>query len=107
MYHLCYMVLRDETSIVGPRVTLLGVPSSAGARRTGQEGAPAALRAAGLVERLRAKGLDVADLGDQPSVVFRPDPAHPLRQNLDLVVDVARRLADRVDRALAGHTLAD
>lgn len=107
MYHLCYMVLRDETSIVGPRVTLLGVPSSAGARRTGQEGAPAALRAAGLVERLRAKGLDVADLGDQPSVVFRPDPAHPRRQNLDLVVDVARRLADRVDRVLAGHTLAD
>ncbi len=42
-----------------PKVSLIGVPSSAGARRTGQEGAPAAYRAAGLLEKLRAKGLDV------------------------------------------------
>jgi len=60
-----------------PSLALIGVPSSAGARRTGQERAPAAFRAAGLLERLRASGLDVADLGDLPSVSFRPDPEHP------------------------------
>ena len=62
-----------------PRLALIGVPSSAGGRRTGQEGAPAAFRAAGLLERLRERGLDVADLGDLPPVSFRPDPEHPQR----------------------------
>lgn len=99
------MTSGDETSIRPPSLAVIGVPSSAGARRTGQEGAPAALRAAGLVEQLRAKGLDLTDFGDQPSVVFRPDPGHPRQQNLDLVVGVARRVADRVDRALADRAL--
>jgi arginase len=88
-----------------PRLALIGVPSSAGARQTGQEAAPAAFRAAGLLERLREKGLDVADLGDLPSVSFRPDPEHPRQQNVPLVVDVARQVADRVDRALADRRL--
>lgn len=88
-----------------PRVAVIGVPSSAGGRRTGQEGAPAAFRAAGLLERLRAKGLDVADLGDLPSVSFRPDPEHPRQQNLALVAEVARQAADRVDQALASRRL--
>ena len=88
-----------------PRLALIGVPSSAGARREGQEEAPAAFRAAGLLERLRAKGLDVVDLGDLPPVSFRPDPEHPRQQNATLVVDVARRAADCVDRALASRRL--
>lgn len=83
-----------------PGLALIGVPSSAGARRTGQEGGPAQFRAAGLPERLRAQGWDVADLGDLPTVSFRPDPEHPRQQNLDLVVDVARQVADRIDEAL-------
>lgn len=87
------------------RLALIGVPTSAGARRTGLEGGPAAFRAAGLLERLRTKGLDVADLGDLPSVSFRPDPEHPRQQNVALVVDVARQTADRVDQALASGRL--
>ncbi len=86
-----------------PRLALIGVPSSAGGRRTGQEGGPAAFRAAGLLERLRAKGLDVADLGDLDPVSFRPDPENPRQQSLALVVDVARQVADRVDQALASR----
>jgi arginase len=82
-------------------LAVIGVPSSAGGRRTGQEGAPAAFRAAGLLEELRALGFDVADLGDLPPVSFRPDPEHPRQQNVDLVLDVGRQVADRVDRALA------
>ena len=97
------MTIRDETVIPTSRVALIGVPSSAGARRTGLEGGPAAFRAAGLPERLRAKDLDVADLGDLPSVSFRPDSEHPRQQNIPLVVDVAGQAADRVDRALAGR----
>ena len=87
------------------QVAIIGVPSSAGARLTGQERGPAAIRAAGVLERLRATGLDVADLGDLPTVSFRPDPAHPRQQNLALVADVARQVADRVERALASHQL--
>ncbi len=88
-----------------PGMALIGVPSSAGGRRTGQEGAPAAFRAAGLLDRLRKKGLDVADLGDLPVVSFRPDPEHSRQQNLALVADVARQTADGVDRALASGRL--
>ena len=88
-----------------PRIAVLGVPSSAGGRRTGQEAAPAAFRAAGLLERLRAEGLDVADLGDLPSVSFRPDPEHPRQQNLALVAEVARQAADSIDQTLASGRL--
>jgi arginase len=104
-YHHQYYVFGDETFMTTPDLALIGVPSSAGARQTGQEGAPAALRAAGLLHRLRAKGLDVADLGDLPSVSFRPDPAHPRQQNVPLVVEVARQTAGRVERAVAGRRL--
>jgi arginase len=97
------MSKRDEAFFLAKRLALIGVPSSAGARRTGQEGGPAAFRAAGLLERLRAKGLNVADLGDLPAVSFRPDPENPQQQNLALVVDVARKVADRVDEALASR----
>jgi len=96
------MAFKDEPSTLQRGLALIGAPSSAGARQTGQEGAPTALRAAGLLERLRARGLEVADLGDSPTIAFRPDPAHPKQQNLDLVVGVARQVADRVDRAVAG-----
>lgn len=95
------MISNNESSLPIDSYSIIGVPSSAGGRRTGQEGAPAALRSAGLVERLRARGLDIEDLGDLPAVSFRPDPEHPRQQNLELVVDVARQVADRVDQALA------
>lgn len=85
--------------------TLLGVPSSAGARRTGQERAPAALRAAGLLERLQKAGCDVVDGGDLPVVTFAPDPEQPRQQNVGLVLEVARQTADAVDRVLTGGRL--
>jgi arginase len=47
---------------------LLGVPSSAAAHGPGQEKAPAALRRAGLPERLSAAGVPVADYDDLPVV---------------------------------------
>jgi arginase len=45
-------------------VALIGAPSSMGAHAPGQERAPRALRDAGVVERLRRAGREVADRGD-------------------------------------------
>jgi arginase len=81
------------------RIDLLGAPSSAGARRRGQEEAPAALRAAGLVAALAARGLAVTDLGDVERAVFRPDTDHPRAQNRRLVARVVRSVAAAVEAA--------
>jgi arginase len=83
-------------------LAVLGVPSSIGARQPGSEKAPAALRRAGLLEKLRSAGHDVADREDQELVAFRPDvdPARAKQQNLPGVAKTARTLAGRVEAAL-------
>jgi len=81
-------------------VGLIGVPSSAGAHWPGQEKAPGALRAAGLVTRLEIAGCRVVDHGDLPRVRFQPDPEHRRAQNLGAVVAVARSVAEGVETAL-------
>lgn len=86
-------------------IALVGVPSSAGARRRGQELAPARLRRAGLVEQLRAAGCEVIDCGDLSTTSFTPDEQNPRQQNLPLVRSVLTSVADAVDRALAHHAL--
>ena len=82
-----------------PALTVLGVPTSAGAFAPGQELAPAALRQAGLLDRLSAEGVEVADLGDSPVWRWRPDTARPRAQNLAEVARIARETGDRVARA--------
>ena len=76
--------------------TLIGVPTSAGAHHAGLERGPAALRAAGLADRLQARGLSVADAGDLPGAAFAVDHEHPGARNLSAVVKVAREVADAV-----------
>ncbi len=76
--------------------TIIGVPSSAGAHHAGQERAPAALRKAGLLERLRAAGLSTDDAGDLAETPFSLDSANPTRRNLAAVVRVAEQVADAV-----------
>lgn len=78
-------------------VGLLGVQSSAGAHTPGQEKAARALRDAGLLAGLEAAGCVVSDHGDLPPVRSRPDPEHRRAQNLPLLVEVARSVADRVE----------
>jgi arginase len=82
-----------------PAVTVLGVPTSAAAFAPGQELAPAALREAGLLDRLTAEGVEVADLGDSPVWRWRPDTARPRAQNLAEVARIARETGERVARA--------
>jgi arginase len=84
---------------------VIGVPSSAGAYAPGQEQAPAALREAGLVERLTSAGVVVVDHGDGAVWRWRPDRERPHAQNLEAVATTIRATADRVRQAaLAGET---
>ncbi len=85
---------------------VIGVPSSAGARRVGQEGAPQSLRRAGIIESLRGAGLGVRDSGDLVQAAFRPDKENPRQQNLALVVETAQRVAEQVSAAAADHAKA-
>jgi arginase len=85
---------------VSRNLVFIGAPSSAGAHHAGQELAPAALRAAGLLDRLRAAGLTVTDGGDLPVTLFTVGV--PPYRNLAAVVSAAGALRDRVARVLAG-----
>ena len=80
----------------GRRVSVLGVPTSAGSHNPGQEKAPAAWRAAGLIGELQAAGLDVEDRGDLEATPYRPvEPDGGLRDT-DRVAEVIRRVASEV-----------
>jgi len=80
----------------GRRVSVLGVPTSAGSHNPGQEKAPAAWRAAGLIGELQGAGLDVEDRGDLEAAPYRPvEPDGGLRDT-DRVAEVIRRVAAEV-----------
>jgi arginase len=82
-------------------LTVIGVPCSAGAHHGGLERGPAALRAAGLPDRLRRAGWQVADAGDLPPRVFTADAAHPRARNRDAVVRACRDVAGATSQAIA------
>jgi arginase len=81
-------------------LTVIGVPCSAGAHHGGLERGPAALRAAGLPDRLRQVDCEVSDAGDLPPRVFTADAAHPQARNRDAVVQACRDAADATGRAV-------
>lgn len=82
-------------------IAVIGVPTSAGAFAPGQEQAPSALREAGLVESLRAAGVDVNDRGDRDVWRWRPDRERPRAQNVAQVVEIVRDTARRVEESVA------
>ena len=71
-----------------------------GAFAPGQEKAPRALRAAGLVHRLTQAGLVVVDHGDFALRRWFPDCLHRTAQHAAAVVEVARETAQRVECAV-------
>jgi len=87
------------------KIALLGSPTSAAALSPGREGAPATLRAAGLVERLRSAGYEVADLGDDPPQVYKPDEESPRARNLPAVLAALEALKPRVEHAVKSGAL--
>jgi arginase len=87
-------------SVPVPRVSVIGVPSSAGAHAPGQERAPAAYRDAGIVELLAKRGYEVHDRGDLQRVRWSPDRENPRAQHAELVADVADAVATAVASAV-------
>jgi arginase len=92
--------LDERSSGRSPRLAVIGAPSSAGAYAPGQERAPAALREAGLLDRLRDLGIDVLDLGDTESVRWHVDRGSPRAMNASAVARTARSAARLVEKAL-------
>jgi len=87
------------------KIALIGVPTSAGAHGLGLERAPAALRAAGLVERLQEIGYEVSDAGDCPQQLHQPDDEHPRARNVGPVLAAVNALKPLVEQATKSGAL--
>ena len=86
-------------------IVLLGSATSAAALRAGHERAPAALRAAGIADRLKAAGFQVADQGDTATYVFQPDDEHPRARNVSAILKSLNDLRPRVEVAVKSGAL--
>jgi len=82
------------------KITLLGAPTSAAAMSAGLEAAPAALRKAGLADRLRKIGYEVTDLGDDGAQTFQTDDESPRARNVKRVVASIEALKPKVELAV-------
>jgi arginase len=82
------------------KIALIGAPSSAAAFLPGSEKAPAALRAAGLVEKLQSIGYEVSDLGDCAPQIFADDDEHKRARNLPAIVESLNDLKPRAELAI-------
>jgi arginase len=81
------------------KIALIGAPSSAAGFAAGTEKAPAVLRAAGLVEKLRAIGYEVVDFGDCAPRLFADDDEHKRARNLPEIVAALNDLKPRAELA--------
>jgi arginase len=87
------------------KIALIGAPSSAAAFLPGSEKAPAALRAAGLVERLQSAGFEVIDHGDCAPRLFADDDEHKRARNLPAIVAGLNDLKTRAEVAVKSGAL--
>ena len=87
------------------KIALIGAPSSAAAFLDGSEKAPAALRAAGLVERLQAAGYEVVDHGDCAVRHFAQDDENQRARNLKEIVAGLNDLKLRAEIAVKSGAL--
>jgi arginase len=87
------------------KIALIGAPSSAAAFLPGSEKAPAALRAAGIVERLQSAGYEVTDYGDCAPRLFADDEEHRRARNLPEIVAGLNDLKTRAEIAVKSGAL--
>jgi arginase len=87
------------------KIALIGAPSSAAAFQPGSEKAPAALRAAGLVDRLKAAGFEVHDYGDCAQRLFADDDEHRRARNLPAIVAGLNDLKVHAETAMKSGAL--
>ena len=83
-----------------PPVTLFGVPTDIGASRRGASMGPEALRVAGLVEAITARGVDVRDAGDVQGPRNPTSPPVDGYRHLDEVVAWNRAVFEASTREL-------
>jgi len=87
------------------KIAIIGAPSSAAAFLPGGEKAPAAVRAAGLIERLQSVGYEVSDLGDCAPRLFADDDEHKRSRNIPEIVASLNDLKPRAEMALKSGAL--
>ena len=87
------------------KIALIGAPSSAAAFSAGSEKAPAALRAAGLAEKLQAAGFEVVDYGDCAPRLFANDDEHRRARNMAEIVASLNDLKTRAELAVKSGAL--
>ena len=87
------------------KIALIGAPSSAAAFLPGSEKAPAALRAAGLVDRLQSAGYEVIDHGDCAPRLFADDDEHKRARNMQEIVAGLNDLKLRAELAVKSGAL--
>jgi len=82
------------------KLALIGAPSSAAGFAPGTEKAPAALRAAGLIERLQSIGYEITDFGDCAPRLFADDEEHKRARNIPEIVAALNDLRPRAELAI-------
>ena len=87
------------------KIALIGAPSSAAAFSAGSEKAPAALRAAGLAEKLKGAGYEVVDYGDCAPRLFANDEEHRRARNLTEIVAGLNDLKTHAELAVKSGAL--
>ncbi len=87
------------------KIAIIGAPSSAAAFLPGGEKAPAALRAAGLVERLQSIGYEVSDLGDCAPRLFADGDDHKRSRNVPEIIASLNDLKPRAELAFKSGAL--
>ena len=87
------------------KIAIIGAPSSAAAFLPGSEKAPAALRAAGLIERLQSIGYEITDFGDCTPRLFADDDEHKRSRNIPEIVASLNDLKPRAELALKSGAL--
>jgi arginase len=86
-------------------IALLGAPTSAAGLAGGQEGAPAALRSAGIVDRLTSAGFQVVDYADSAPRVYKTDDEHPRARNVGDALAILEELRPKVEIAVKSGAL--
>ena len=86
-------------------IALLGAPTSAAGLAGGQDGAPAALRSAGLADRLTSAGFQITDYGDCAPRVYKTDDEHPRARNAGEVLKTLEELRPKVEIAVKSGAL--
>ena len=90
----------DPPRTSAPRLSLIGAPTDIGAGHRGASMGPEALRVAGLVEALRARGLEVIDRGNLAGPVNPWQPPQDGYRHLPQVLAWNRAVAAAVDAEL-------